>query len=94
MFGDRSNPSRRALIGRGAALLTFGVAMAGAVKASAAASTSKADVKYQFMPNGKAHCGLCQSFIPPSGGGSGAGTCKIVEGPIPQDGWCQLFSAK
>jgi hypothetical protein len=50
-------------------------------------------VKYQFTPNGEQHCSLCASFIAGDSPG-GPGTCKIVEGPIPQNGWCQLYSKR
>jgi hypothetical protein len=69
-----------------------GVAAAGAARA--AGKTAKADVKYQYTPKDAARCGLCASFIPPSDGGPGPGMCKIVDGPIPQNGWCVLFSPK
>lgn len=85
-------PERRRLMGLAALTFVVGAALAGG--AHAAANASKADVKYQFMPKGSARCGLCASFIPPGGGVSGPGTCKIVEGPIPQDGWCVLFSPR
>lgn len=83
-------PDRRRLMGL--ATLTVLAAATLTSGARAAANTSKADVKYQFTPRGSARCGLCASFI--ASGGSGPGTCKIVEGPIPQDGWCVLFSPR
>ena len=85
-------PERRRLMGLAAMTVLVGAAVASGARA--AANTSKADVKYQFTPKGSARCGLCASFIPPGSGGSGPGTCKIVEGPIPQDGWCVLFSPR
>jgi hypothetical protein len=97
MTGDRSDrphPSRRTVLCRGAVLVTFGAVVATATAASAAAKTPKTAVKYQYTPKGKAQCGLCASFIAPSGGGTGAGTCQVVDGPIPQDGWCLLYSPK
>ena len=46
-----------------------------------------------FRPQGKNACAGCSSFIQgPEAGG--AGTCKIVEGAIPQDGWCILFAPR
>ena len=84
---------RRLLLRRSLGLLALGSAMAATTRAAAAAKTPKADVKYQFTPRDSARCGLCASFIPPAGGEGGApGTCKIVDGPIPQNGWCVLFS--
>jgi hypothetical protein len=61
--------------------------------AAAGTGTPKSEVKYQFTPNGVARCGACVSFIP-GDSNQGAGTCKIVQGPIPQNGWCVLFSKK
>ena len=62
-------------------------------KAKAAGTTAKAAVRYQDMPKGTAMCGNCASFIPGSDP-SGPGTCRIVEGQIPQTGWCILYSAR
>jgi hypothetical protein len=85
------SPERRRLMALAATALV-GTALASQTRA--AAMTSKADVKYQFTPKGADHCGACTSFIPPPSGGGGPGTCKIVEGPIPQNGWCVLFAAR
>lgn len=90
-----SNPARRVILRRGAVLAAFGAALAGAGAAQAAATTAKSDVKYQYTPKGSDRCGLCTSFIaPPASLADGPGNCKIVQGPIPQNGWCVLFSAK
>jgi hypothetical protein len=84
---------RRKVLRRGAALFMFGAAAAGA--SSASAKTAKADVKYLYTPNGSNHCAVCASFIaPPADQESGSGQCKIVDGPIQQNGWCVLFSTK
>ncbi len=77
-----------------------GVALAGAASvaalagpAAAAPANTKADVKYQNTPKGADTCSACASFIP--GDTSGApGTCKVVQGVIPQNGWCVLFSRR
>jgi len=84
---------RRRLLKRSAVLVAFG-AIAGAESgARAAGTTAKADVKYQYTPHGSDHCSLCASFIrPPANDVGGPGSCKIVVGPIPQNGWCVLFS--
>jgi hypothetical protein len=84
------HPSRRGLIRLGATSVLLGVALASAARA--AAKTPKADVKYQYTPKDAAHCSVCASFIPSPDGGGGPGSCKIVDGPIPQNGWCVLFS--
>lgn len=54
---------------------------------------SKADAKFQFQPKGSERCGACASFVPGSAP-QGPGTCQVVEGAIPQNGWCVLFSAR
>jgi hypothetical protein len=84
------HPSRRRLLRLGATTLLIGAGLAGAARA--AAKTPKADVKHQYTPKDAAHCSLCASFIPSPDGGGGPGSCKIVDGPIPQNGWCVLFS--
>ncbi len=86
-------PTRRRVIsGMVKASAVFPIlALAGS--AAAAGTTPKSDVKYQFTPNGEAHCGACVSFIPGESGGA-PGTCKVVAGAIPQNGWCVLFSKK
>jgi len=64
-----------------------------ATSVRAAANTAKAAVGYQYKPNGDQHCGACASFIP-GADAAGPGTCRIVEGAIPQNGWCQLYSKR
>lgn len=85
---------RRWLTRAGLAFVATPLALAiGPVKARAAAKTPKADVNYQYTPKGDQHCGACVSFIPgeiPQG----PGTCRIVDGPIQQNGWCALFSRR
>ncbi len=87
--------TRRRLL-RGAGLAVAGTTALAALMtspASAAGKTPKADVGYQFTPKGDQHCGACASFIP-GDTPEGAGTCKIVDGVIPQSGWCPLFSKR
>ena len=61
--------------------------------ARAAAKTPKTAVDYQYTPKGDQHCGACASFIPGETT-QGPGTCRIVDGPIQQNGWCALFSRR
>lgn len=64
------------------------VLAAGAVlPASAAQKVSQADAKYQVHPKGIQRCEICLQFEPPH-------TCKIVDGEISPQGWCQFFAAK
>ena len=86
-------PLRRSIIAGG-----LGVAVAAGLSlreahAAPTAKTLKTDVQYQYHPNGAQHCGLCASFIP-GDSPQGSGTCQIVDGNIPQGGWCALFSAR
>jgi hypothetical protein len=80
-------PNRRRVLAAGTLALAGGLALG----ARAGAKTPKADVKYQFQPHGTEHCGKCASFLR-GPDPKGPGTCKIVDGPIPLDGWCVLFS--
>jgi hypothetical protein len=92
---QRHYPERRRLllrIGLAAAAIPA-AAVLGARPARAASMTSKADVHYQFMPHGAERCGLCASFVA-GGDAHGPGSCRIVDGPIPQDGWCVLFARR
>ena len=82
--------TRRGLIGAAAAVPVLAAATAGS---AAGPANAKADVKFQFTPKGADRCGDCVSFIP--GATSGApGTCKAVQGTIPQNGWCVLFARR
>jgi hypothetical protein len=82
--------TRRSLMGAVAAVPVPGLA-AGA--AASGPANTKADVKFQNTPKGADKCVDCVSFIP--GATSGApGTCKAVQGVIPQNGWCALFARR
>jgi len=86
-------PTRRRLLQRGATLLGLTAALTATQASADNGKIAKDRVKYQFTPNGAARCGLCVSFIPAKQGpADGPGTCKLVDGPIPQTGWCPLFS--
>jgi hypothetical protein len=78
---------------RASLALTAAPLLFAAARARAAAKTPKAAVSYQFQPHGDQHCGACASFIP-GDSPQGAGTCQIVDGAIPQNGWCVLFSKR
>ena len=93
MTNETAEPSRRAWLKGATVFLAGAPVLLGASAAWAAASTSKADVKYQFTPHAADHCSLCTSYIP-SADGQGSGTCKIVAGAIQPDGWCFLFAKK
>jgi len=89
---DRTT-TRRAWLARVATALAAGPILLAASQSRADANTPKASVGYQYKPNGDQHCGACSSFIP-GADPQGPGTCRIVEGAIPQNGWCQLYSKR
>lgn len=81
--------SRRVVLAAAAAVPM--VAAVADVALAAGPANAKADVKYQFTPKGADRCADCVSFIPGETSG-GPGTCKVVQGAIPQNGWCVLFA--
>ena len=76
--------SRRAAIGaamRGAA----GGLLSRVTGAYAADKMTRAQARYQDTPNGIYSCGMCSLFEAPNG-------CKVVEGEVSRDGWCNAFA--
>lgn len=49
---------------------------------------SKAQAKYQDTPKGNQNCAKCLHFV------AADNTCKVVEGKVSPQGWCQLWAAK
>ncbi len=45
------------------------------------------DALYQTHPKGPQRCQICLQFKPPN-------ACKIVQGQITSQGWCQYFAAR
>jgi anaerobic selenocysteine-containing dehydrogenase len=99
MADDKAIPaSRRGVFKAGVAILAAGAAGA-AGTAFAKAQPAPAPVKvaqtkiakamlmYQDTPKDGNHCGICAQFEPPD-------QCKIVEGPVQQNGWCAAFAPK
>lgn len=88
MDNDRNgcvSPSRRIVLARAA--LALGAAAVGATATPGAAQTkvSQAVAKYQDQPRGSNRCEICVYFQAPS-------ACKLVEGNISPNGWCQLWA--
>ena len=82
--------SRRALIGGAMALAASDSRPAPAIADEPIKEADKikqTDAKYQNHPKGQQRCEICLQFQPPS-------SCKIVQGPITPQGWCQFFAAK
>jgi hypothetical protein len=91
---DDTHTHRRGLLRAGLALAATPIVLSlGATRARAAVKAAKRDIGYQYSPKGAQHCGVCASFLP---GDSplGAGACKLVDGVIPQNGWCSLFTKR
>lgn len=61
--------------------------------APALAKSSQAAAKYQKTPKGKAKCSNCALFIPGKTS-TAMGTCKVVDGSISPNGWCQFYAPK
>ena len=89
---DLPRADRRQWLGRGALVLAASL-LARTPGHAASAKLSRADAGYQLVPRGDQRCGLCASFVP-GGDPNGSGACKLVEGPIPPMGWCQLFAKR
>lgn len=49
---------------------------------------SKGQVKYQDKPKDKQSCSDCLHFV------AGDSSCKVVEGKVSPQGWCQLWADK
>jgi len=85
--------SRRTLLVGGS--LAVGVLSAGGISAQALADEEikeadkikQTDAHYQRYPKGPQRCQICLQYLPPD-------KCKIVQGPIIPQGWCQFFAAR
>jgi len=81
-------PSRRKLIFSllWAAFLANGaILLGGSEPARAQQKVSKEQAKYQDTPNEGKKCSECTFFVKPN-------ACKVVEGDISPEGWCQLWA--
>ena len=56
-----------------------------------AGKVSKATAHYQDHPNGSHDCSECDFFIKPKGDAK-FGSCKLVQGNISLDGWCEYYT--
>lgn len=79
--------SRRTVLQRAQLVLSAGVAAQAASCAMMRPTLSKADARYQDMPNGGQRCAGCVHFQAPN-------ACSVVQGTIRPEGWCQRYSAK
>lgn len=96
MTPDRCDSVSRRSAMRGGLYAIAGVALTSVAQTTPAAETklAKAAVKYvdAGTDEGK-DCDDCIQFVPGKTA-KGAGTCKIVEGPINPHGHCIAFSPK
>ncbi|MBF0324997.1 high-potential iron-sulfur protein [Magnetospirillum moscoviense] len=69
-------------------LLSPGQARAQAAATDAPKKMKQATVRYQAQPKGEQKCSGCTNFIAESK------TCKLVEGQISPDGWCNMWAKK
>lgn len=60
-------------------------AIYGAATASGRAKVSQSAVTYQQTPKGEQRCSNCKQFQPPN-------ACKLIDGSISPQGWCQLWA--
>jgi hypothetical protein len=58
-----------------------------ATPAAAGSKFSQAMAKYQLTPMGAQRCANCSQFQFPA-------SCKVVDGKIGPDAWCQLYAKK
>jgi hypothetical protein len=87
-------PTRRAVlcgalaVGGGLLLPLASLGQARAAPADAPKKMQQATVRYQAQPKGDQKCGGCTNFIAESK------SCKLVEGQISPDGWCNVWAKK
>ncbi|MFZ1109720.1 MAG: high potential iron sulfur protein [Rhodomicrobium sp.] len=78
--------SRRTIL-RGAVVTAAAVPVLLSGMTAAYAKVKQADVKYQHEPKDGQKCEICANFEAPH-------ACKLVEGEIDPNGYCQLFKSK
>jgi hypothetical protein len=85
--------SRRSLLKSGSLAIGVLIASGATSRTVADEETSEVDkikqtdAHYQRYPKGPQRCQICLQFAPPD-------KCKIVQGPIFPQGWCQFFAAR
>jgi hypothetical protein len=77
--------SRRTIL-RGAAVAAAAAPVLLSGITAAYAKAKQAEVKYQQTPKDGQKCSGCANFEAPK-------SCKLVDGEINAEGWCQLFKA-
>lgn len=84
---DCERISRRGLLSGTALALGAAATATVASQATAQEKLAQADAKYQASPKGDQRCDACVLFQAPN-------ACKVVQGEISPNGWCQLFVKK
>ena len=82
-MADRKTSSRRTLI-RAALTGAATLVLASVSSSRAQQKMTKARAEYQDSPKGILMCATCSLFEPPR-------SCKIVEGDVLAEGWCNAF---
>ncbi len=77
--------SRRVVL-RGAVVVAGAVPVLLSGITAAQAKVKQADVHYQQTGKDGQHCSICSNFEAPK-------SCKLVDGEINPEGYCQLFKA-
>ncbi len=84
-------PTRRFVL-RGAVAVGCGLCLpvifSGKANSQATKKMPQANVQYQTKPKDERNCGNCANFI------AASKTCKLVEGQVSPEGWCNLWAAK
>ncbi len=90
-----ANAERRAFLRNGGlflSVLTVGAVMASRQARADDGMLSQASVHYQKTPHNGQMCSDCAYFIPGSSA-TATGTCRLVDGTIYPNGWCEKFSS-
>jgi len=83
---DKNKKISRRVVLRGAVVAAGAVPILLSGITAAHAKVKQTDVHYQQTPKDGQHCSICANFEAPK-------SCKLVDGEINPDGWCQLFKA-
>ncbi len=83
---DKEKKVSRRVVLRGAVVAAGAVPVLLSGITAAHAKVKQSDVHYQQMPKDGQKCSACANFEAPK-------SCKLVEGEINPEGYCQLFKA-
>ena len=83
---DKEKKVSRRVVLRGAVVAAGAVPVLLSGITAAYAKVKQADVHYQQTGKDGQHCSICANFEAPK-------ACKLVEGEINPEGYCQLFKA-